>query len=234
MKPEEEEELKRRQLEELRQKQQRNETDAKNAQGCGIGCLGLIVVFAVIGWLSNSCSGSSSQSSTGSSTQSSRADERARREVAQKYWSNTIGFMAMAGAAIQFAGESMQSGDSVSAQQFLTMAEKQADRAYDVASNDEPPGDTWTDIQSSLMQAASTYKKAIGEIKDGLANDNSETIASALDDAKSAGDLMTDATHNARVWYEQNGGKWSDVEDYQTAEQSVASNLKSLVNSSGQ
>lgn len=82
------------------------------------------------------------------------------------------------------------------------------------------------------MNAASTYKKAIGEIKGGLASGNSETVASALDDAKSAGDLMTDATHNARVWYEQNGGKWSDVEDYQTAEQSMASSLKSLVNSS--
>lgn len=56
--------------------------------------------------------------------------------------------MAMAGAAIQCAGESVANGDSVSAQQLLTTAEQQADRAYDAASNDEPPGDAWTDIQS--------------------------------------------------------------------------------------
>ena len=234
MTPEEEEELKRRQLAELRAKQDRKGQDDTNAQGC-LGCLGLIVVVIIIGWIANSCSSSNSSSASSqsaSSTSSSSNDLRAKREVAQHYWSTTIGFMAMAGAAIGFAGESVQNGDAVSAQQLLSTAEKQADMAYQAASNDEPPGDEWTDIQSTLMNAASTYKKAIGELKDGLANGNSETVASALDDSKSAGDLMTDATHSARLWYEQNGGKWSDVEDYPTAEQSVSSSLKSLMNSS--
>lgn len=232
MTPEEEEELKRRQLAELRAKQERKAQDDKNAQGCGMGCMGLIVVVVIVGWIANSCGSSSGANHSASSSSTSSTDLRAKREVAQHYWSTTIGFMAMAGAAIGFAGESVENGDAVSAQQLLSTAEKQADMAYQAASNDEPPGDTWTDIQSTLMNAASTYKKAIGELKDGLASGNSETVASALDDSKSAGDLMTDATHSARVWYEQNGGKWSDVEDYPTAEQSVSSSLKSLINSS--
>ena len=78
------------------------------------------------------------------------------------------------------------------------------------------------------MNAAKTYKKAIGEFKDGLASDNSETLAQAADDAANAGNNLTNATHEVRVWCEQNGGKWSDIEDYQTAEGAAASTLKAL------
>jgi hypothetical protein len=61
MTPEEEEELKRRQLQELRAKQRDPTSDT--ITGCG-GCLGLVLVIGFIIWLVGSCSGSNSSSST--------------------------------------------------------------------------------------------------------------------------------------------------------------------------
>lgn len=195
------------------------------------GLLAAVVGCFLFVWMIKSCSGSSSSDSSSSetaATHESSADLRTKREPAQTYWNGVIGYLALAGAAISFAGQAEQSGDAVSAQQFLTIAEKQADLASSASLQNTPDG--WNDISSSLYNAADTYKKAIGEFKDGLGSGNSEQIASALDDAKSAGDTLTDATHDARVWYMNNGGKWSDIEDYQHVEKTAESTLKSLEN----
>lgn len=155
---------------------------------------------------------------------------RPQREVAQRYWSDVIGSLAMAGSAIGFAGKAIDQGDPVTAQQLLTQGEKFADAASQASLNGAPDG--WDDISPNLYSAANSYKKAIGELKDALAQDDSEKTADALDDATSAGDSITQATHDARIWYEQNGGKWSDIEDYQTAERSMSASLQSLMDAS--
>lgn len=147
------------------------------------------------------------------------------REAAQEYWTRVMNEMALAGAAISAAGTEMQSGDSVSAQQLLSRAEDAADAASQATLDNPPDGDTWSTIGGELMDAANTYKTAIQEFKDGLANDDSEKLAGALDDASNAGDSLQEATHDAREWYIENGGQATDLEDYPTAEHDAESLL---------
>ena len=201
-----------------------------------LGLLGAFIVacIAIFCWvasLGNSATTTTTEAAPTDApvaTSNPREDDRRQREAAQQYWNRTMGELALAGGTIEIAMKSEQAGDAVGAQQILSEAEKAADYAYAAASANTPDGDAWTDIQGALMNAAKTYKKAIGEFKDGLASDNSETLAQAADDAANAGNNLTNATHEVRVWCEQNGGKWSDIEDYQTAEGTAASTLKAL------
>lgn len=200
--------------------------------------LGMIAVVIIIGWLENSCSSSSSSpiaesdSATDAPTHAPAEDLRAKREVAQKYWSGALTELAFAGAAIAIAAKDEENGDTVSAQQILTLAEQRAGAAYDKASNDEPPGDAWMHIQDLLMDSASTYKQTIQEYKDGLSEGNSEKLAAALDDAAKVGESISEATEQARQWYVQNGGRASDVEDFSTAEKDTEALFNSALQGS--
>lgn len=113
MTPEEEEELKRRQLQELRAKQRDSSSDA--IAGCG-GCLGLVLVIGFIIWLVGSCSGSSSVSST--SDNASRATpnphatsyEQGRREQKREFLASvneSISGAMIAGNKLKYVGESV-------------------------------------------------------------------------------------------------------------------------------
>jgi len=159
-----------------------------------------------------------------------RESRRPQREIAQRYWNGIIGSLALAGAAIGFSSEAVQQGDNVTAQRYLTQAEKFADLASQATLNGAPDG--WDNISATLYSAANTYKKAIQECKDGFAQGDTEKIADAMDDASSVRTSIDSATHDARIWYQQNGGKWSDLQDYDTVEQSVSTGLKSIVNDS--
>ena len=74
MTPEEEEELKRRQLAELRAKQGSTANDQKVAQGCTTGCVGVIVIIGIIVWAVNSCGGSSTNTASDNSGGATIAD----------------------------------------------------------------------------------------------------------------------------------------------------------------
>jgi hypothetical protein len=62
------------------------------------------------------------------------------------------------------------------------------------------------------------------------ATDDSEQMANALDDTQSANGDLSQATHDARVWYIRNGGKPSDIEDVAHAQRDALKLLKALSN----
>jgi hypothetical protein len=138
--------------------------------------------------------------------------------------------LGVAGAALNLAAQAAQSGDMVSAQQALSAAEKYADAASKASLNAAPDDDAWQGIGSDLYSASNSYKKAIQEMRDGLATNNSEQMADALDDTQSASGDLSQAAHDARVWYIQNGGKSSDIEDVAHAQRAALTLLKDLSN----
>lgn len=149
-------------------------------------------------------------------------DNHAVREVAQQYWNPVVNELGVTGAAISVAATELQGGDDVGAEQILARAADSADTAYQAAGSGTPPdGDTWQTIQGELLEASSSYKKAIQEFRDGLGDSNSETLANAVDDAQSAAANMQDATDQARQWYVEKGGHSSDLEDLQSARQAA-------------
>jgi hypothetical protein len=154
-----------------------------------------------------------------SKTRFSASDLQARRQAAQEFWRPVIVNLGVAGAALDYAARQAQAGDAVGAQEALAAAEKRADIASQ-ASLDDPP-DGWDNIGSNLYSASNTYKKAIQEMRDGIGSSNSEQMANALDDTQEANNELTSATHEARVWYVQNGGKASDIEEGRDAERAA-------------
>jgi hypothetical protein len=73
VKPEEEEELKRLQLQKLQEEAQRKQSGQVTSQGCGLGCVGLIVVVGLFIWGTSMCSNSSSSSTSSDSSDNAPA-----------------------------------------------------------------------------------------------------------------------------------------------------------------
>jgi hypothetical protein len=141
--------------------------------GSGLSHLGGLVVMALIviaAWSMSQCSRSSNLNSTETQPQSSQ-DLRAKRHGAQAFWGPVIVNLGVAGAALNLAAQAAQSGDMVSAQQALSAAAKYADAASKASLNNAPDDDAWQGIGSDLYSASNSYKKAIQEMRDGLATD---------------------------------------------------------------
>jgi hypothetical protein len=189
------------------------------------------IVALVSWWAFHSCASGSSSTFTGPSrTQPSAADLRAKRQEAQAFWQSVISKLGVAGAGLEYAAKDVQEGDMVSAQQLLAASEKIADAASKASLTDPPDDDAWQGIGGNLYSASNLYKKAIQETRDGIATDNSEQEADALNDTEEANDDLSQATHDARVWYMQNGGKSSDIEDGEHAKADAAEILKTVSN----
>jgi hypothetical protein len=202
----------------------------------GSGSIILVVLVLGVFWGIHSCSSgasspeSSSSSSSASTSQPSADDLRAKRQEAQVFWQSVLNKLGVAGAGLEYAAKDAQNGDIVSAQQLLATSEKIADAASKASLTDPPSDDAWQSIGANLYSASNLYKKAIQEMRDGLATDNSEQQADALNDTGDANDALSQATHDARVWYMQNGGKWSDIEDGEHAKAEAVEILKTISN----
>ena len=194
--------------------------------------IGKIGIVALVGWwtLHSCASGSSDTTAVTSPARPSAADLRAKRQEAQAFWGPVVVSLGVAGAALNLAAQAAQNGDMVSAQQALSAAEKYADAASKASLNNAPDDDAWQGIGSDLYSSSNSYKKAIQEMRDGLATSNSEQMADALDDTQSANSDLSQATHDARVWYIRNGGKPSDIEDVAHAQRDALKLLKALSN----
>lgn len=136
-----------------------------------------------------------------------------RRAAARQYYDRVVDLLAISASAVGLAGQAYGNGDAVGAQQLITKGQESAQRAYDAASNDEPSGDPWSSVQSELMDSASKFKDALAKVSDALDANSSKQMAEALDLVGQARESYEDAAHQARVWYRDNGGKPSDLED---------------------
>lgn len=114
MTPEEEDELKRRQLEELRAKQApKRDATSDGAYGC-LGCLGIIAVIVFFGWIFSMCSGSSSSNSSDDNTPASTPNphatsyEQGRKEAKREFANGvdeSISGAMIAGNKLKYVGD---------------------------------------------------------------------------------------------------------------------------------
>lgn len=217
------------------------ETSPKSTlRGCG--CLTVIAVAVIGGCVAIF---HDSPTTPNAPRHASRANRHAQREQAvaaasaaheqrakyRDYWHKAIYALAFSSETLDVAKASIAQGDLPDASRMLEQGQKYAGDALNDAQTDVPGG--WGDVATGLEGSAQDFSSALGHMRDYMDSNKPSDAAAALDANDQAKSELEAATHAARVSYESMGGAASDLDDVQTAQQSVDSAVKALAGASG-
>jgi hypothetical protein len=158
-------------------------------------------------------------------------DRHDERQPYQDYWNRVVGALALAQLSIHYAANALADGDSVKASQLLSAGEKQASIAKDTTTSDVP--DQWQNgtVGPSLYSAANDTDDALQKARAWLDDGKPSEIADAQDTAERAKDEIDSATHDARVSYQEMGGRAGDLESMEDSIISLRSSFDTILQS---